>query len=76
MLLALKVPPAGELCFGLDCGMLVGNDLDWETDIGTDSEAGGIDVAKYSVASVASSTSSIRTQSTVILRFYNNKKSR
>lgn len=55
---ALKLPLVdGELCFDLGCDRLVGNDLDWDTDMGLVVEGGG-EEAKYSTASVPDSKSS------------------
>ena len=58
----LKLPPlpaAGDdECLDLGWERLVGNDLDWETDIGLVGVAGGGDEAKYSTASAPDSKSS------------------
>lgn len=62
MLLALKLPPAGELCLDRGCDMLVGNDLDCDTDMGLDRVVSDGDDAKYSAASAAGSTSTEDTQ--------------
>lgn len=69
MLEVRKLPPLpaaaeGELCLDRGCDKLVGNDLDWETEIGLVFEAGGGEEAKYSTASVPDSKSSAWIQQT------------